>query len=614
MDDSQELLLDPHRQLLFAVSNAHELSGPLSEEIETLNALVSDFGERMSPDIRERWKSKLAQTLHDCEVDSLGLTDDMQGLCMAALRAIEGKFYEAVEKDYHGAGSYYQQAANVLASMPKLQLEKLMTCIAQGCLAKRDEDSTSSKKEVKFEESLGVMLAFPYRLPEVGLWSSAGDAYCRAGTIELARQCYDGGLKVSTEVLAGEVEKPWAVALRWIQCRLALSMAAAVLIPCDDWRQAEFLYREAADSIFFNIDQKDNSTYQDICGVLVYGSGVSPYGFDEPNWFPRAPVSTEVQKDERWLRLKAELGQQALDTLRIEYEKSEEGFPVPETYFLLDILSEFYTELREYEKCANLIGGKHNFDVDFWDYTYDELTEVHDWAFSLIQHVEKVSFVRGPLQRPDYKEFIERMKKTEESHLRLELRQIRFERVLEETSSQTGIEEVRHQLLKENPWLEDAANPGSVANAELIYQQLKKTNWGEVVIGYCNALEEELKGFIYKEYLAFVARQSDKNYGQESRRQNKQGSVLYFIASTVSNRLANQIWNNFIQVRMPEHKDFLSNQLPNSLAALIELRNPSAHGKMSERTKAERAREIVLGKHTQQGILANLVALRKPTA
>jgi len=97
-----------------------------------------------------------------------------------------------------------------------------------------------------------------------------------ATCILLPRQCYDQGLKVSTEASAGEVEQPWAIALRWIQCRLSLSMATAVLILNDEWQQAELLYRNAAESMFFNIDQKDNSAYQDICGVLVYGSGVKP--------------------------------------------------------------------------------------------------------------------------------------------------------------------------------------------------------------------------------------------------------------------------------------------------------------------------------------------------
>jgi hypothetical protein len=611
MGDSQELILNPHKQLLFAVSNTHHLLGSLSEEVETLDALVNDFGERMSPDIRERWKSKLAQTLQSCEVNSLDLTDETQGLCLATLRAIEGKFYEVVDKNYQDAGSCYERAANVLASMPKPQLEKLMTNIAKGSLANLNEDSTSNKKKVEFEEGLGVVLAFSYRIPEVELWNYAGDTYCRAGTPESGRRCYDIGLQTSSEQLAGEVVESWATALRQINCRLSLSIAVAILIPSDELERCEALYRQAADNMFFNIDKRDNIVYQDICGILVYGSGITPYGFVEPDWFPRVPVSIEAQKNERLLRLKAELGKRALDTLRADFEKSEEGFPVPETYFLVMMLSDIYRRLQEYEKCINLLtSGSHDFDDAFYEWTYDELTGAHDWAFCFIEHTENVSFVKGLLQRPDYKEFVERMKKAEESHQRLEWRQIRFERVLEKVGDRAGLEKVHNQLTTSNPWLNDAANPGSVLNAELIYQQLKKTNWGEVVMGYCNALEEELKGFVYNEYLAFVAGQSDKNYGHESQRQNKQGSVLYFIASTVTNRLGNQIWNNFVKARMPEDKDFLSNQLPNSLAVLIEMRNPSAHGKMSDRAKAEKAREIVLGKQ-QPGLLAKLVEIRK---
>lgn len=620
MDDSQELLLDPQKQLLFAVSNAHNLLGSLSEEIETLSALVNDFGERMSSDIRERWKAKLAVSLQDCGLNRSGIPDEMQGLCMAALHAIEGRFYEVIEKNYESAGSCYERAAKVLASMPKPQLQKLMTCIIQGFLDNREEDLILGEKKVKLEESqlqlLGVALAFPYRLPEAGLWSNAGDTYCKVRDVASSRRCYDMGLKVSSEELAGEVEKPWAVALRQTNCRLSLSMAAAVLIPSDEWEQGQLLYRKAADSMFFNIDQKDNNVYRDICGILVHGSGASLtlIGFVEPDWFPRVPVSIVAEKDERLLRLKAELGQRALDTLRTEYEKSEEGFPVPETYFLVGILSEIYKKLQNYDGCINLISiGSHNFDDGFWEWTFDELTEAHDWSLSFVQYAENVSFVRGLLQRPDYKEFIERMKKAEESHQRLELRQIRFDRILERASSRASREEVRDRLAKENPWLEDAANRGSVENAESLYQQLKDTNWGEVVMGYWNAVEEELK-FVYREYLAFklAVGQSDKNYGKESQRQNKPGAVLDFIAGITTNRLENQIWGSFVQKRMPDHKDFLSNELPGSLSALKDLRNPSAHGKMPDRTRAERAREIVLGKHGQLGLLAKLVMLRKP--
>ncbi|GAI42524.1 unnamed protein product, partial [marine sediment metagenome] len=252
----------------------------------------------------------------------------------------------------------------------------------------------------------------------------------------------------------------------------------------------------------------------------------------------------------------AELGQRALDALRAEFEKGEEGFPVPETYFLVAILSGIYMKLQNFDRCVNLINlGSNNFDDAFYEWSFDELTEAHDWAFSFIEHGENVSFARGLLQRPDYQEFIDRMKKAEESHQRLEWRQIRFEKALEGVGDKTSLEEVRSQLTAKNPWLEEAANPGSVLNAEFLFQQLKKTNWGEVVMGYSNAVEEELKEFIYKKYLAFVAGQSDMNYAQESQRQNNPGSVLYFIASMVASKMKDRLWDSFVKATMPEHHD-----------------------------------------------------------
>ncbi len=42
MRDNEEMLLDPSKQLLFAVSNTHKIPGSLSEEIETLENSKSE--------------------------------------------------------------------------------------------------------------------------------------------------------------------------------------------------------------------------------------------------------------------------------------------------------------------------------------------------------------------------------------------------------------------------------------------------------------------------------------------------------------------------------------------------------------------------------------------
>jgi hypothetical protein len=130
-------------------------------------------------------------------------------------------------------------------------------------------------------------------------------------------------------------------------------------------------------------------------------------------------------------------------------------------------------------------------------------------------------------------------------------------------------------------------------------------------MGYCNAVEEELKQFLYKEYLAYYAEKYNEGYEEESRRQREKGSVLYFIANVTTNTMKNQIWNQFVDARFPEQKEFLLNQLPQVLAELSNPRNPSAHGKMPERKKAERTREIVLGMSGKPALLERLVALHQ---
>jgi len=75
MDGRQELLLTPCNQLLLAVSNAYQFPASPSEEAEAVNALAGEFGERMSADIRVRWKSKLVENLCDCELNAFDLNE-----------------------------------------------------------------------------------------------------------------------------------------------------------------------------------------------------------------------------------------------------------------------------------------------------------------------------------------------------------------------------------------------------------------------------------------------------------------------------------------------------------------------------------------------------------
>jgi len=122
-------------------------------------------------------------------------------------------------------------------------------------------------------------------------------------------------------------------------------------------------------------------------------------------------------------------------------------------------------------------------------------------------------------------------------------------------------------------------------------------------------VEEELKQFLYKKYLDFHRDRFNEGYGEESRRQKEKGSVLHFIASMMKNDFRCRIWEQFIATKLPEHREFLSKELPALLKELVGLRGSSAHGRMPERKKAVKAREVVLGTPGRPGLLERLVAL-----
>lgn len=605
MTEEKTVSLAPLNLLLFVAADERFTSGELSSRIKTLNALLEDLGKSMSEEMKRKWRDEAFEVSSDCEENRYGFAVEMQKLCVATLRTLQARFYEVVEEDYLGAAGRYEEAADIIEQGQPAEIAKVIV----KSLPEETESLLESRNLPELEEasrSIDVMLSFVMRFPAVDLWDAAGDAYCRAGETEEkardARRSYEHALQIlKLNKEPGTVDEEWETRL----CHVSLSLANLLLARFDEWGEAEALYREAADAIFFNRSEKDNKQYHDICWIIADEDflGVAT-SVDRSVCAPHVYPPVTAKHEESLTKLKAELGQKALDELKEEFDRSEEGFPVPETYYLVAVLGELYMRLGQHEKCANVFEESTSFSESFFEWTYDQLCEAHDWAFPFVVHTHNESFARGLLQRPDYKEFVHQMEKVEESHQRQEWRLIRQEKMLRGIGNRASLEEIQNRLVQENPWLDGVANLGSVVNADAIYQQLKKQNWGEVVMGYCNAVEEELKP-LYKEYLTFRAG-FDKDYVEESERQKKQWSVLYFIASMTKKDIKYQLWKQFVIARVPEHSEFILNQLPGLLAELVELRNPSAHGKMQERERAKRARQIVLGKADTPGLLKRL--------
>ncbi len=616
MADEEKTTLNPLKQLLFVATDELFFPKELAGTIKALNALLEDHGKDMGEEMRIQWTINISEALSKYADIKYGIPVEKQNVLTAALKTLEGRFYEVVEQDYVVANSLYEQAAITIESMPIGLLRDIIKDFI-----KRDDFSNQSLGCLDY---LSALLYWHYGYTAAGLWDLAGDAYCHMdGKIGEARRCYERGVEIieNTKLKENDYHKMYL-------CHLYLSLANILLSHFDAWEEVDGLYRNAADAIFFDVQEKSNQEYNDICYIIEL-CGVIETRLQEPDWRPHVNIKVPDKYKEKLYRLLAELGQKALDTLRGDFEKTEE-FPVPETYYLIAALSELYMKLNEYEKCADIIriGRKINFDNSFFEWTWDGLDENIDGVGYFIWSMNNISRAEGLLQRPDYKEVRGQMEKMQESHerqedshRRQEWRQMRQEKQIEnakemlsnefanidvalgklkeEQKDISSIESTQIKLHKAYPWLQQASNIGSVVNAEFLYDSLKIRNWGEVVGGLCNAVEEELKQFLYKEYPDLIA---------QTQKQKETKSLLYFIAN-IKKGDNYQSWINFVNIKMPKYKDFLLYELPDKLAELKELRNPSSHGKMNKTKNAERAREIVLGKPDNPGLLQCLVEL-----
>ena len=600
--------LDSLNQLFAMIANNRKVPTKLTDDIRVLNTLVDDMGHRMADDMRLKWIDRMVEIVSDCDRNIYSLTENTQHLYVGALRGLEGRFNEIVEEDYITAGKYYEDAARTIDLIP----EKLST---DDLLGPQPQENGTAGLDALMCVGVDLMIL---RLPVIDLWDRAGDAYCRGVKMEDAKRCYEAGIE-TVRVSYPEPKEPARADLARERgsdvyfCHLLLSLASVVIISNDEWDKAEALYREAADTIFFSKEEKTNDQYYDLCSVLA-SVGATGFLFSRrKGYIPHVSASLHATgQQENLLKLATEIGQKALDELIREYD-IKETFPVPETSYLIGILSYFYSDLGQYEKCANFVPLDTKFGRDYWQWTWGELEELSDtefeWVHPHIASCREMRFAEGLMQRPDYKEFVENIEKMGESHERQELRLIRQEKLLREMDKRPSAQEIQAKLLHEHPWLGSIANPGSLINAEDLYQRLGKQNWSEVIMGYCNAVEEELKQSIYKKYLGFRA-SFDKDYAEESERQRKEGAVLSFIANITKDPPRRRIWEKFVTARMSEHREFLLKELPTRLSRLVPIRNRAAHGKMLEKEFAEQARRIVLGRPSEPGLLEKLSKIR----
>ncbi|MBM3173174.1 MAG: hypothetical protein FJ022_02840 [Chloroflexi bacterium] len=619
MTDEAKRLLDFVKLMLRLFLDDRSASEELTKNITTMSDLVDELGHNMRNELRVRWRDRIAEALTDCDRNTHGFPDGIQRFYATALRELFGSFYEMVEEDYAVAGKFYEEAALTISPTKDVVVSQVESELKSRLLAK-------GRSEEEVERDLPTILSLreapDVNLMMVSLLDRAADCYFRwveesngtlrltVGTAAEAQRCYEHGLGIIRAPYP-ELEDARKVAeLDKYRCHLALSLAGLLLTASGEWERAEALYKEAADAVFFNKEEKSSDQYYDLCSI-INGFGATNFFLDRReehlphNQFGQPFQISGDRYKESFRKLAVELGQKALDILRAEVDGGKEDFPIPETFYLVGILSYFYRDLGQYEKCVDLVPLKTKFGSTYWVWVWEQLDgEVldskYEWVTPHIVHCREMFYAQGLLQRPDYKDLQEAIEK---------LRGQLIEGLRGRTEGAKQREWLSGNLVGKHPWLVGTANLGSLTNAEYLYQELAKQNWAEVVMGYCNAVEAELKEYIYKKHLAFIA-DFDKQYAEASQRRKEEGAVLGFIASINKGGLRYKFWERFVNAEMNEHREFVLKELPALLSQLVPIRNKAAHGETLERKHADQVHEIVLGRQGNAGLLEKLSTIR----
>lgn len=168
----------------------------------------------------------------------------------------------------------------------------------------------------------------------------------------------------------------------------------------------------------------------------------------------------------------------------------------------------------------------------------------------------------------------------------------------------------RLKLINEyGTWIKEISNQGALINAEFLYDALGNTTWGEVINGYWDATENEIRNKFVKSLSVYLFKiQGNCSLSMVRGHSTTITNLLKVeeIQDILNEASRNSILNDFIAQCFPQHKNFICRELPAKFLRLRELRNPSAHGVViSDRNAAKETREIVLGTPDKPGILKN---------
>jgi len=157
-------------------------------------------------------------------------------------------------------------------------------------------------------------------------------------------------------------------------------------------------------------------------------------------------------------------------------------------------------------------------------------------------------------------------------------------------------------------WTRKIANPRALANAEFLYQARTRGSWGEVVLGYANAIEAEIRAKLLPQLEQFLSANGTTVEETAPAAIPQQPYTLRYVQMVLEGIAKNQLLRARLTSTGQANTSFLLGELPSSLGRLRRLRNKAAHGVVIR--DARNIRDLVLGSQERPGLLRKLSDLR----
>jgi hypothetical protein len=152
-----------------------------------------------------------------------------------------------------------------------------------------------------------------------------------------------------------------------------------------------------------------------------------------------------------------------------------------------------------------------------------------------------------------------------------------------------------------------------------MFDTLEHRTYGEVIMGFCNCVEAEIKRDIVLPLMTYLDKKKmSKNIKLETSAYSIKMTDDIFLDDIKRILLGistHKDLRGFLFTLIPDQRDFLTKRLPNAIDKISYFRNiphgdSAAHGGITNNKNAQEIRQLVLGTNNNPGLLKELIEIR----